>query len=240
MKKFLTACIFASALLFASCISASVKEFNNLDIEFEETQEDYLVKATISGFKLTSALSIDSYQVEYKNNKVFVKINEKLKNTGMSMHYHIQFLMGKSVNEIYIGKELFWTSSVKSYFKGQNFNFPLNVNKSLMPNKASLEGESNLSEAENKDVKKFMEHFSKEINFEKCKKWNGKALAFNIYDFGIYEDAGKKYFCVSVKAYTEKTPAHDRAQKIKNTDITVLHNIMLFDYNTYEEKGWVL
>ena len=159
MKKFLAVCIFASALLFASCISASVKGFNNLDIQFEETQEDDLVKATISGFKCSSAISIGSYQVEYKNNKVLVRIKEKLNDTGMAMNYYIQFLMSKSVNEIYIGKDLFWTSSVESYFKGQNFSFPLNVDKSILLNKVSVEGESKISEAENKELKKFMEHF---------------------------------------------------------------------------------
>ena len=240
LKKLLSLCIFASALLFTSCTSASIKGFNNLDIKFEETQEDDLVKATISGFKCSSAISIGSYQVEYKNNKVLVKIKEKLTSTGMAMNYYIQFLMSKSVNEIYIGKDLFWTSSVESYFKGQSFSFPLNVDKSILLNKVSVEGESKISEAENKELKKFIEHFCKNINFEKCKKWNGKALAFNVSDFAIYEEAGKKYFCASVYAYAEKMPAHDRMQKIKNTDITVLHNILLFDYNTYEEVGWVL
>ena len=148
MKKFLAVCIFALVLLFTSCTSASIKGFNNLDIKFEETQEDDLVKTTISGFKCSSAISIGSYQVEYKNNKVLVRIKEKLNDTGMAMNYHIQFLVSKSVNEIYIGKDLFWTSSVESYFKGQNFSFPLNVNKSILSNKVNLDGEAKISEAE--------------------------------------------------------------------------------------------
>ncbi len=55
----------------------------------------------------------------------------------------------------------------------------------------------------------------------------------------MFEDAGKKYFCVSVNAYFEKIEAHDMIQKIKNTDVSVLHNVLLFDYDTYEETGWV-
>lgn len=54
-----------------------------------------------------------------------------------------------------------------------------------------------------------------------------------------YEDAGKKHLCVSVNAYSETAEIFDQAQKLKNMDISVLYNILLFDYDTFEEEGWV-
>lgn len=239
MKKvFLSLILFLCALL-TSCISTSKILFDNLKIQIEETEKEYLSKVTISGFKITSALSIKDYQIKYDNDRIFIKINESLKNTGMSTDYYVQFLMKKNVKEIYIENQLVWTNSVESYFKNQKFEFPININKVIDERITSIEKQEKLSESEQKSVKEFMQYLSKKITIEKCKKWKKNAIAFNISNFGIFEDAGKKYFCISVDAYFENEKIYDMVKKVDNMDISVLHNILLYDYETYEELGWV-
>ena len=127
MKKLTFALIFAFASLlfaggFALHSAVSKNNFESLNIHFENVEPDNpqkskLVKTTISGWILDSALSISSYKIRYKNDKVFIDIDRKIGSTGMAMDYYIQFLMRVSVKEIYIGNSLFWTRSAESYFK---------------------------------------------------------------------------------------------------------------------------
>ncbi len=175
--------VFIACFLFTNCMSTSVKTFEDLDVQIEETDNDGLLKVTISGLKFTSALSIKGYHIQYDDNKVVVKINEALRPSGMSMDYYIQFLMRKSVNEIYLGKELLWTNSVESYFKSEKLGFPLDINTAVNKNSISINldqepADSGLSEQEKKDVKNFTQRFLKDISFEKCKKWKKDAAAF--------------------------------------------------------------
>lgn len=117
--------------------------------------------------------------------------------------------------------------------------YPLNISASVNLNYNSLENQSELSEKDRTAAENFMKIFTEQVSFETCKQWSKKADAFSISDFGIFEDAGKKYFCASVKAYFNDPEARGRITLIENTEITVLHNILLFDYDTYEECGWV-
>ena len=231
-----------SCFLFINCASGKKESFTNLDVKIEEA-DDELLKVTVSGFKVSSALSIKNYQVEYDDNKVFVEIKESLGDTGMVMNYYIQFLMRKSVNEIYLGGELLWTNSVESYFKNQKLKFPLDINTTINKNaKININNdpaEAELSKEELKKINDFANYLSKNLTFESCKKWKKDAVAFSLSTFGIYEDGGKKYLCVSVNAYSEKSKVYDMEKKIGNMDISVLHNILLFDYETYEELGWM-
>lgn len=133
-------------------------------------------------------------------------------------------------------------NSVEAYFKNNNLNYPLNIQETKNDKiKGSLDTEqAELSQQEKKELNEFIQHFCNEVKFEECKKWKKDALAFDITNFGIIEDAGKKYFCLSVKAYSNDQVLSDREVRIENTDISVLSNILLFDYDTYEELGWVL
>jgi|GEM_PF-5611742 len=243
MKKVLVFLIFCISTLLLSCVTNSpVKKdlFNNLEINFQETENINFLKVTINGKILDSILSIESYKIRYENNKVFIDINRNIKPTGISFEYFIQFYMNKDVNEIYIGNDLFWTSSVESYFKSEGLNYPLDIKKSIKNTKRTISGEVEISENEKKEIQKFMNYFSEKTSFEKCNEWNNRAIAFSIYDFGIHEeDDGRKFFVVKVKAFYEKDKIYDRIEKIQNTDITSLYNLLLFNYETYEELGWV-
>lgn len=231
-----------SSLLFINCTAAQINSFQDLNVQFEETEND-LLKVTISGFKLTSApLSIKNYQIEYDDNKVYMKIKESFKNTGISMDYYIQFLMRKNVNEIYLGNELLWTNSVEAYFKNQKLQFPLNINTKVNKNSKinhNNPAQTELSKEELQKINDFIKYFSKNLSFADCQKWKKSAVAFSLSNFGIFEDAGKKHLCVSVNAYSGTAEIFDQAQKLKNMDISVLYNILLFDYDTFEEEGWV-
>lgn len=132
-------------------------------------------------------------------------------------------------------------NSVEAYFKANNLNYPLNIQETKNDKTiGSLDTEqAELSQQEKKDLNDFIQYFSGKIKFEDCKKWKKDALAFDIFNFGILEDAGKKYLYISVKAYSNDPVLTDREVRIENTDISVLSNILLFDYNTYEELGWV-
>ena len=44
---------------------------------------------------------------------------------------------------------------------------------------------------------------------------------------------------VNVKAFYENNRVYDRIIKIQNMDITSLYNLLMFNYETYEEVGWV-
>ena len=108
--------LIVSVLMCSSCFSAPVKksDFSNLKIEFEETENPLYLKATVSGRILDSALCIESYKIKYANEKVYIDINRKLgASTGVSMDYHIQFLVNRDVKKIYIGKDLFWSAALE-------------------------------------------------------------------------------------------------------------------------------
>lgn len=243
MKKVLIFLILCINTLLLSCVTSSpVKKdvFDNLKIDFEKTENNHLVKVTINGRILDSSLSIESYKIRYEGNKVFIDINRGIKQTGISLDYFIQFYMNKDVNEIYIGNDLFWTSSVVSYFKSEGLSYPLNIKKSIENTKRTISGEEEISENEKKEIQKFMNYFSDNISFEKCKEWNKRAVAFSIYDFGVYEEYdGRNFFVVKVKAFYENNQVYDRIEKIQNMDITSLYNLLMFNYETYEELGWV-
>ena len=239
MRKPFIIYILILSILLSSCTSSHIKSFEKFNLQIEDSVKENSLIVSISGYELNSALSIEKYEIKYGNNKIFININESLRNTGMSVDYYIQFLMSKDVKEIYINNQLFWTNSVESYFNNQKMSFPLNINKSITPNYNSIENNTELSKNEKMSVENFMQFFSKKITFEKCKKWKNNAVAFNISNFGIFEAAGKKYYCVSVDAYLEDSKVYDNIKKIENMDISVLHNILLFDYDTYDELGWV-
>lgn len=116
MKKFFVLLI-ASVLLYSSCVSAPVKKesFQNLKIEFAETENPLYLKATVSGTILDSALCIESYKIKYAKEKVYIDINRKLgASTGVSMDYYVQFLMNRNVKKVYIGKDLFWSAALEN------------------------------------------------------------------------------------------------------------------------------
>ena len=222
--------------------------FKDFDIYFENIELDNpykskLIKTTISGWILDSALSISSYKIRYENDKVFIDIDRKIGSTGMGMDYYIQFLMSPSVKEIYIGNALFWTRSAESYFKSENMSFPLNI---VLPKGVSdvAQGpvERYLSEEEQADIKKFSQHIKNTLTFENCKAWCKNAVAFEICDFGIFaESDGRKFFCMSVDAYFDgaEIEKFDRRVRVGKHDVSALHNVLLFDYDTLEEIGWV-
>ena len=79
MKKVFLLFVLIFCGLLSSCISTSKISFDNLTIKIEETEKEYLSKVTISGFKLTSAISIKDYQIKYDNNRIFIKIKESLR-----------------------------------------------------------------------------------------------------------------------------------------------------------------
>ena len=244
MKKTFILIILFISTVFVSCVSlfrlsVSKSDFKNFDIGFEKTEKPYELKVTISGEILDSALSIESYKIRYEKNKVFIDIDRKIKNTGISMDYYIQFLMNTDVKEIYIGKDLFWTSSVKSYFKSKGFRFPLNINKKNDYKYPRLGKNSELSDKEKKDIEKFIKYISKNISLDICNNWNEKAVGFDLSRFGIYEDSGKKYLFITVYAYFENSNSFDRMATVDKTAISILHNILTFDYDTYEELGWI-
>jgi len=96
-------------------------------------------------------------------------------------------LMRADVKDIYIGNSLFWTRSAESFFKSKNMKFPLNIVVAKdYSGDVAWGQEICLSEQECADIKKFAEHVSKTLTFEKCKTWNKNAVAFEICDFGIY------------------------------------------------------
>ena len=253
MKKLTFALIYTfNLILLAGCAtlhSPILKgNFKDFDIHFENVeldnpQKSKLIKTTISGRILDSALGISSYKIRYKNDKVFIDIDRKIGSTGMAMDYYIQFLMSPSVKEIYIGNALFWTRSAESYFKSENMNFPLNI---VLPKEVSdvAQGpvERYLSEEEQADIKKFSQHIKNTLTFENCKLWSKNAVAFEICDFGIYaESDGRKFFCMSVNAYFDgaEIEKFDRRVRVGKHDVSALHNVLLFDYDTFEEIGWV-
>ena len=251
MKKLTLAliCTF-NMLLLAGCATLhspiSKGNFKDFDIHFENVELDNpykskLIKTTISGRILDSALSISSYKIRYENDKVFIDIDRKIGSTGMAMDYYIQFLMSPSVKDIYIGNSLFWTRSAESYFNSKNMNFPLSiVVEKDYSDSVACGMEICLSEKECADVKKFAEHVSKTLTFEKCKTWNKNAVAFEICDFGIYAYSdGSKYLLMSVDAYFDGAELSDNRVRIGKHDVSALHNVLLFDYETFEEIGWV-
>lgn len=239
-----------ASFLFAGCVCfhspISKGNFNDLDIQFENVElsnpyKSKLVKTTISGWMLHSALSISSYKIRYENDKIFIDIDRKIGSTGMGMDYYIQFLMRPSVKDIFIGNSLFWTRSAESFFKSKNMKFPLNiVVKNDYSDGVAWGKEICLSEQECADIKKFAEHVSKTLTFEKCKTWNKNAVAFELCDFGIFaEYDGRKFFCMSVDAYFDGAEVFDMRRRVGKHDVSALHNILLFDYDTFEEIGWV-
>lgn len=251
MKKLILIFTVACVLL-AGCgsLHSPILKYNfkDFDIHFENVeldnpQKSKLIKTTISGWILDSALSISSYKIRYENDKVLIDIDRKIGSTGMGMDYYIQFLMSPNVKEIYIGNALFWTNSAESYFKSENMNFPLNI---VLPKEVSdvAQGpvERYLSEEEQGDVKKFAQHIKNTLTFEKCKAWCKNAVAFEICDFGIFaESDGRKFFCMSVDAYFDSAEIEkfDRRVRVGKHDVSALHNVLLFDYDTLEEIGWV-
>ena len=251
MKKLTFALIFAFASLlfaggFALHSAVSKNNFESLNIHFENVEQDNpykskLIKTTISGRILDSALGISSYKIRYKNDKVFIDIDRKIGSTGMAMDYYIQFLMRADVKDIYIGNSLFWTRSAESFFKSKNMKFPLNIVVAKdYSGDVAWGQEICLSEQECADIKKFAEHVSKTLTFEKCKTWNKNAVAFEICDFGIYAYSdGSKYLMMSVDAYFDGAELSDNRVRIGNHDVSALHNVLLFDYDTLEEIGWV-
>lgn len=132
MKRFVF--LFATLFLCTGCFCTPVKKdsFQNLKIEFEETENPELIKATVSGKILDSALCIESYKIKYANEKVYIDINRKLGgSTGVSMDYHIQFLVNRNVKEIYIGKDLFWSAKQE---EGDDIEpIPKNVSEQFLP-----------------------------------------------------------------------------------------------------------
>jgi len=248
MKKltFALICTF-NMLLLAGCATfhspISKGNFKDFDIQFENVEPDNpykskLIKTTISGWILDSALGISSYKIRYENDKVLIDIDRKIGSTGMAMDYYIQFLMSPSVKEIYIGNALFWTRSAESYFKSENMNFPLNIVVAKdYSGDVAWGQEICLSEQECADIKKFAEHVSKTLTFEKCKAWSKNAVAFEICDFGIYAYSDRKFFCMSVDAYFDGTETEKF--DVGKHDVSALHNVLLFDYDTFEEIGWV-
>ena len=244
--------IFAFAsLLFAGGFglhsAVSKINFEDLNIQFENVElsnpyKSKLIKTTISGKVLDSALSISFYKIRYENDKVFIDIDRKIGSTGMAVDYYIQFLMRPSVKDIYIGNSLFWTRSAESFFKSQNMKFPLSISaaKDYSGDVAWGVVEREITEQESADVKKFAEHISKTLTFEKCKNWNKNAVAFEICDFGIYAYSdGSKYLMMSVDAYFDGAELSDNRVRIGNHDVSARHRFLLFDYNTLEERGWV-
>lgn len=253
MKKhilILTLIFTVACVLIAGCESLHSPilkyNFKDFDIQFENVELDNpykskLIKTTISGWILDSALSISSYKIRYENQKVFIDIDRKIGSTGMGMDYYIQFLMSANVKDIYIGNSLFWTRSAESFFKSKNMNFPLNivVAKDYSGDVAWVV-ERDITEQESADIKKFAEHVSKTLTFEKCKTWNKNAVAFEICDFGIYAYSdGSKYLMMSVDAYFDGAELSDNRVRIGNHDVSARHRFLLFDYNTLEERGWV-
>lgn len=122
-------------------------------------------------------------------------------------------------------------------------NFPLNI---VLPKEVSdvAQGpvERYLSEEEQADIKKFSQHIKNTLTFENCKPWSKNAVAFEICDFGIYaESDGRKFFCMSVDAYFDgaEIEKFDRRVRVGKHDVSALHNVLLFDYDTLEEIGWV-
>ena len=107
--------------------------------------------------------------------------------------------------------------SVEAYFKANNLNYPLNIQETKNDKTiGSLDTEqAELSQQEKKDLNYFIQYFSGKIKFEDCKKWKKDALAFDITNFGIFEDAGKKYFYISVKAYSNAPVSTDREENSK-------------------------
>ena len=242
--------IFAFAsLLFAGCVSfhSPILKYNfgDLNIQFENVElsdsgNKKLIKTTISGKILDSALSISSYKIRYENDKVFIDIDRKIGSTGMAVDYYIQFLMRADMKDIYIGNSLFWTRSAESFFKSKNMKFPLNIVVAKdYSGDVAWGQEICLSEQECADIKKFAEHVSKTLTFEKCKNWNKNAVAFEICDFGIFAEHDKKYLCMSVDAYFDGAKVSDMRVRVGKHDVSALHNILLFDYDTLEERGWV-
>lgn len=237
-------------ILFTGCANVhspvSKGNLKDLDIQFESVEPTdsgnrKLVKTTISGKIPDSALSISSYKIRYENDKVFIDIDRKIGGMGMATDYYIQFLMRPTVKDIYIGVSLFWTRSAESFFKSESKRFPLNivVKKDFSGNVASAVVERELSEQEKADVKKFAEHISRTLAFEKCKAWCRNAVAFEICDFGIFAEHDKKYLMMNVDAYFDGAEVFDMRRRVGKHDVSALHNILLFDYDTLEEHGWV-
>ena len=102
-----------------------------------------------------------------------------------------------------------------------------------------MDGEVSLSDKEIRELEKFADHIEKELTVEKCRAWNKTAVAFDVSGCGIFIDAGKKYFTLNVYAYEEGSDVYDRWEKVGKNNLTVLYNVLLFDYDSYEERGWV-
>jgi len=242
-KNYILLCILCG-IFFISCVSSihsklSKSDFTNLDIDFEEIEKEDLLKVTIYGKILDSALSVESYKIKYDKNTVYIDVDRRLKYTGIAIDYYIQFLMNKNIKEIYIGKSLFWTSSVEAYFNSEKMTFPVNYENSTNYKSINIGKETELSEQEQNDVRKFSQYILKYITTEKCKVWNEKSVGFNISKYGIYKDGDKKYFIISVDAYSENQNIYDKIERVGKNTITVLHNVLMFDYDNYKELGWM-
>jgi len=48
-----------------------------------------------------------------------------------------------------------------------------------------------------------------------------------------------KYLMMSVDAYFDGAKVSDMRVRVGKHDVSALHNILLFDYDTLEERGWV-
>ena len=125
-------------------------------------------------------------------------------------------------------------SPVESYFKNQDLNFPLHISK------PDFNNPSELTDNEKADLQAFYKHFSKSITQDVCKRWNENAVGFVCSNYGIMEDCGKKYFTVGIYAYYNDVELiYGQKEKVKGYDISYLYNILMFDYTTYKELGWV-
>lgn len=132
-------------------------------------------------------------------------------------------------------------STVKEFFVKKNYKYPLHFKKDYEYRILSMmDGECQITEEEKKQIVDFYDYLVKNIQIEHCKKWASDADAFVISNPFIFVDGEIKHLGVVVSAYFENKQPYDRTVRIENTDICINQNFLLFDFNTYEELGWVL
>ncbi len=96
--------------LCSSCVStvSSKNEIGKFNVNVSFSEKYNTDVASISGISQDSALWINSYKINYKNDKVILIIKKGLRETGISGPYLIEFPISKSVNEIYLDSEVIW------------------------------------------------------------------------------------------------------------------------------------
>ncbi len=107
--------IFIALISITSCSQLIKSKTTILDLKIDITEiNNGDLLCCLSGQTGDSALWVESYIIKYEDDKIFVLIKNSLKKTGISNPYYIEFIIPKSVETVFLGKEeVIWKRSNK-------------------------------------------------------------------------------------------------------------------------------